>query len=682
MSTQSVGSVNTSTANVKAKRPQEITVKSGENIANIAKKFGMSPKEFATWAGLKSSNLTAGQKITLPSDTVPEGKGILALARNYGMTLDEFCKLNNIPKTYNPAKGEAFYVKNKTQAATAQKTQQAKMPTKQAASKDSVVAKSAIPSHAANNKQAYGSSYDPDELGKHIFNKSKEYYGAVGKPDFDALVSEINPKNAASVIKAYTQNPKNTKKESLINTLTSEVRSSKQARKDAVMKVYDALAQQQGTPQSVREKFVKELDEQFNSFGMVSTTKLDETLNRMMASGEELAAKMEHSISHTNGAVGRESFNELLTFVNPDNVEEVIRGYEKLNTGESLIEGMTSEVVSNKNARKQAVMHIYDNLAKAKGTPAENRAVFEKELNDQFDSFGMVKTTQMDQMINDMLSSENVELSETKAVSAPKKVKKTAAGKPKEKIIKGGFETAVGGQRSVASTGAKPAIPVDEKGNVLPEVIKFSPSNPNGPLKGKTIMVNAGHGWKSSKIFDQGTSARDSNGKDIQEWYKNRNFADKLITQLSAQGANVIYTAGAAPLVCDAKRKYKADMLISIHCNAAASNPRKNGLEVYYPEGSSIGKKFAEIAEKNLDKQVSFGPQNGPNDHCKTLSDKSSGRGSLGIIQVNKNTMPSILLEMGYQSNEKDLKNIDWKGFQEKSMEQLVQSVKDYYSIK
>lgn len=559
MSTQSVGSIKQATAGSKAKRVQELTVKSGENLANIAKKFGMSPKEFSDWTGLKSSNLKAGQKIPLPTDTVPEGKGLLALARNHGMTLDEFCKLNNIPKTYKPSKGEAFYVKTTKAKIEPQKTEaaQPKPAPKKAEQPKQNLTK---PTHAADNKQNFGSTYKPDELGKQIFQKACDYYGAVGKPDFDALIDEINPKNVSEVLNEYVKNPENKKKESLINTITSEIRSDKQKRKDAVMKVYDALAKQQGTPVSQREVFVKELNDQFDSWGMVNTDKMDEMIKTML-------------------------------------------------------ETESAKVTVDSAAKTET--------AKAKVTP-----------------------------------------------------------KPNEKVIKGGFITAVGGQLSVSSSGAKPPIPIDEKGNVIAEVIKFKPSNPNGPLKGKTIMVNAGHGWKKSKIFDQGTSAVDVKGKTIPEWYKNRNFADKLIKQLSAQGATVIYTAGAANLVCDAKRNYKADMLISLHCNAAPTNKKKNGLEVFYPEGSAIGQKFAQMAEKRLDEHVSFGKQDGPNDHCKTISDKTTRFEKIGLLQVNKNSTPSILIEMGYQSNEKDLKNIDWKDFQEKTMGKLVNSVKDYYGVK
>ena len=71
------------------------------------------------------------------------------------------------------------------------------------------------------------------------------------------------------------------------------------------MKVYDTLARAKGTPASVRANFAKELDSQFKSIGMVSTSKLDETMNRMMATPSELATKMKSDINTKSGAIGQ-----------------------------------------------------------------------------------------------------------------------------------------------------------------------------------------------------------------------------------------------------------------------------------------------------------------------------------------------------------------------------------------
>jgi len=222
--TQGVNGVNTAGSNkqIKVTRQTELTIRAGESLSVLAQKFGMGQKEFMEWTGLKSPNLKAGQKIKLPTATVPEGRGIMAVARDSGMTFADFCKLNNIPKTYTPSKGEIFYIKRgnvqKTSAnsvATPQKATMAKTAKQKTVQQTKTASRAAKPSPAGVNKVKYGSSYTPDELGKRIYQKSEYYYGAVGKPDFDALLNEINPKNVESVLKSYKNNPKNTSKETL-----------------------------------------------------------------------------------------------------------------------------------------------------------------------------------------------------------------------------------------------------------------------------------------------------------------------------------------------------------------------------------------------------------------------------------------------------------------------------------
>jgi N-acetylmuramoyl-L-alanine amidase len=295
-------------------RPSEITVKSGETLTTIAKKFGMTVKEFQAWTGLKSASLNAGQKISLPTDIVPAHKGLKALADKYGMTLGEFCKLNGISKDYKPSKGEYFYVKNLTSSINSGKTNEVKsnnaksnatvtnnntantatktvaktatntvINTAPATENKTTEAKSVKSNTSGNavvyNQSKYGSVYSPEELGKSIYKKSGEYYGAVGKPDFDALLKEINPKNVQAVIENYEGLKDN---ESLINTLTSEVMSSKDVRKAAVMKIYDTVAKAKGANPATRQVFETELKAQFNAFGMVDTKKLDAIIDELL----------------------------------------------------------------------------------------------------------------------------------------------------------------------------------------------------------------------------------------------------------------------------------------------------------------------------------------------------------------------------------------------------------------
>lgn len=282
MSTQAVGG-NLSASNKKQinkEKQESLTVKPGETLSSIAKKFSMSIEEFRQWTGLKKQSVNVGQVIKFPTDVVPDGKGIMALIRKYNMTFEEFGKLNNLPKPYREyiaSKGEKFYVKPskvdtkgktstsaKTQAPTQAKTISRPKPKPKATGR---IAKSAAAAGASVGATVgsymqkiakWGSSYTPNELATNIYTKAEEHWGAVGKPDFDALIKEINPKNAEAVIKAYPKNSKNTKRESLINTITSEIRSDKELRKKAAMHVYNALATAKKAPESKRKEFQAE----------------------------------------------------------------------------------------------------------------------------------------------------------------------------------------------------------------------------------------------------------------------------------------------------------------------------------------------------------------------------------------------------------------------------------------
>lgn len=264
MSEPSVEAVNTnnvkSSGTAKPVRSAQITVRKGENLASIAKRFGMSPKDFVAWAGLKRASVSEGQKINLPTDTVPKGKGIYVLAKKYNMTLEEFGKLNNLPKPYNKysaSAGERFYVKKNAGAKNGN-------------------------SGVSETQKKWGSKFTPQQIATTLENEASDRCGAVGKENFDKMIKEINPKNASAVIKAYDDADYG---QSLINRITHEIWSSKDSRKKAVMHVYDALAKEKNISNSVRKEFEKELNDRFDDWGMVDTKKLDSTINKII-SGE------------------------------------------------------------------------------------------------------------------------------------------------------------------------------------------------------------------------------------------------------------------------------------------------------------------------------------------------------------------------------------------------------------
>ena len=231
---------------------------------------------------------------------------------------------------------------------------------------------------------------------------------------------------------------------------------------------------------------------------------------------------------------------------------------------------------------------------------------------------------------------------------------------------------------NVKTITGKPPIPVvmeGKKERIVAEVIRFEPSKNNtGELKGKVIMVNAGHGYHDGyydkntvPAFDPGKSdAKDANGKQIEEWRKNRDYAEDLINSLRAKGATVIFTTGDAKLACNAKKKHKCDLFISLHCNAV-KNKQKNGIEVFYHDSDNTSHNYAKKAA------AKFGL---PAENIK--SDATTRFGQLGVLtNIGPTYVPSILFEMGYMTNAKDIANIDSWSMRKQQTDKITEFVID-----
>lgn len=295
----------------KLERPTYVILKKDTNVSYYAKNFGMSNEEFMKWVNVKSTLLKKGTRIDFPAATVPKGKGIYALAKKYGMTMDEFAKLNRIPKPYNEYKAglnEQFYVKPNKNNIKNEKPELSEEDAKtqiEEAEKEypEITAGVKIGAHLGTlleNQQKYGSTFSPEEIAEKLEYEANDKWGAVGKKEFDDMFNEINPKNVIEVLEAYK---KNNDGRTLVNRITSEIRSSQDSRKLAVMKLFDAVVQRTGSSEVSRLEFEKELNEQFNSFGMVNTENLDKMINKMIPSSPDVDAITATTSIATSGQI-------------------------------------------------------------------------------------------------------------------------------------------------------------------------------------------------------------------------------------------------------------------------------------------------------------------------------------------------------------------------------------------
>lgn len=640
MSTQAVGG-NLSASNKKQinkEKQESLTVKPGETLSSIAKKFSMSIEEFMQWTGLKKQSVNVGQVIKFPTDVVPNGKGIMALIRKYNMTFEEFGKLNNLPKPYREyiaSKGEKFYVKPskvdtkgktstsaKTQAPTQAKTISRPKPKPKATGR---IAKSAAAAGASVGATVgsymqkiakWGSSYTPNELATNIYTKAEEHWGAVGKPDFDALIKEINPKNAEAVIKAYPKNSKNTKRESLINTITSEIRSDKELRKKAAMHVYNALATAKKAPESKRKEFQAELNKQFDKLiGMVDTTKLDS-----MIAG--------------------------------------LSGKAKVSRGSATPQRVKAKAGTSKSGQ------IRKSILKAA----------QKEISDAFyksrtDSRGITVPSYIDQMVAAV--NKNSTLTPTQKQQQIAKIRKAKVN---------------------ISTISRPFPNVDKSGKIdnTPKVTEFKPT---GKSNGKIILLNEGHGGFTGSAFDGGAYSFQERPKGSNTYYPIEEFqivkpySRDLTKKLQAKGYTVVTFAGEVTnmanrqLVQKLTAKYTKKfgqnnaMLISLHSDSGTSK----GSGVLYDKRDAKDTALATSINRALNKQswISAKPAERPYEEVDTKTKQKKLTHSLYVL-TKSHGIPSNLLEIEYLGGVRSL-NLTSSDYRKQFVNGTLEGIENYF---
>lgn len=571
MTTQGVGNVNSTTdkqQKTNTGRPVQITVKAGENISVIAKKFGMTPQEFAKWTGLKKNTLTTGQKINLPNSEVPAGKGIFALAKKYNMTLDEFGKLNKLPKPYNEymaKKGEKFYVKFNSQT-----------PDK----------KNVNPQNT--NKNKWGSHFSPKEIAAKLEKEANDRWGAVGKKSFDDMLAQINPKNASAVIKAYNDADYG---QSLLNRITHEVTSSQEARKQAVMHIYDALAAEKKLPASKRNEFQQELNDRFDDWGMVDTEKMDKMIDEILSmpvkNTRTTTTKPQNAINNTKVKLG--------------------------NTNNHTVSGLRKGAIHS--AKEEAL-----------------------------------------EKFKDYCNANNIQYNKNKLDMAPL-----------ERI---------------------PA-PTVKNGEIITKESAFL--KPTTKPNGKVIILNPGHGGYNTQngFFDPGSYSfiKKANGKyaPLLEFEKMNIYAESTAEKLRSQGYAVVITNGHIKTISEDKsisnlvkrlnsgekggQKYnnKNIMFISLH---ADSEPGQSGSGICYDSRFDEDTSLANTLTEHLNTDDWIKSKTSE----RNWTDKGKG---LQVLHQTEN-IPSVLVEVEYVNGSKS-KNLDSSAYQNRFENKLIEGVNSYF---
>lgn len=183
---------------------------------------------------------------------------------------------------------------------------------------------------------------------------------------------------------------------------------------------------------------------------------------------------------------------------------------------------------------------------------------------------------------------------------------------------------------------------------------------------GKTIVIDAGHGG-----YDSGSvSQYDDYEKDI-----TLSIALQCGALLESNGYRVIYTRDSDIVSWSNDNKddlrtrvaigenADADYFISIHLNASDYNDGAQGYEIYINESDQTITQMAKDLSKLLDEA-----QYSTNRGIKDTSDNT-------LYVVDSNTVPAMLVELGFISDQMDLRYLTSKSGQQTLASCIAQSI-------
>jgi N-acetylmuramoyl-L-alanine amidase len=191
-------------------------------------------------------------------------------------------------------------------------------------------------------------------------------------------------------------------------------------------------------------------------------------------------------------------------------------------------------------------------------------------------------------------------------------------------------------------------------------------------LAGKAITIDPGHGG----IDGGAVSVLGDFEKEI-----TLQIGTKLAERLRAAGANVLltreedadyYTQGKGGKRSDLDKRiemaeeHQAVLFLSIHANAIKGG-RWSGAQVFYHPLSSDSKLLASTVQQYL---ADFPPGN----RRKEKADD--------FYLLRKNTMPSVIVEVGFLSNAQEAERLKDEAYQDKLVEAILRGMVHYLVLK
>lgn len=241
--------------------------------------------------------------------------------------------------------------------------------------------------------------------------------------------------------------------------------------------------------------------------------------------------------------------------------------------------------------------------------------------------------------------------------------------KPVVKEDKNKSESKKDEERDDKKNPVKPVVKVDSKDkNDLKAVKSKNKFKTSGGIKGKVITLDPGHGGS-----DPGAIGKSG----LKEKQVTLAIAEYVQEMLEKKDAKVhmtrtkdvdVYGPNASDknelqARVNVAEKYDSDLFISIHINSSV-NKKVGGFSTYYYPKTGHDLRLAKHIQNKL--ASNFGVDN------------------LGVREANfyvtkRSSMPAVLLELCFISNEKEEKLMQGKWFKKKAARMIVEGIEEYF---
>ncbi|MCA1060798.1 N-acetylmuramoyl-L-alanine amidase [Rossellomorea aquimaris] len=206
----------------------------------------------------------------------------------------------------------------------------------------------------------------------------------------------------------------------------------------------------------------------------------------------------------------------------------------------------------------------------------------------------------------------------------------------------------------------------------------------------KNVVIDPGHGG-----WDTGTSGYSGNSTNFYEKHANLKISLYLRDKLEAEGFKVYMTRTDNDTYLSLEERVKKangfikgvndqSVFVSVHHNAAPTNPYHRGFETYYYDKAAAWDPQwppdpIQVGYVNDSKRLAYSVH--PN-VVNLLNMKDNGVRNYEAFYVIRNAqMPSVLLEMGYLSNPTEEEMIKTQWFQENAAESIKRGIIDYFKV-